>query len=435
VTSRFGALGDTVVLVESTHAVPIVSIVVSLRSGSGHDPLGRDGLTRIASRMLRRGCHGLSSTAIEDALDRLGSEMAVDTGVSTVAIFAQVIERNLDAFVDLFARLLSTPTFPQDELDRLERETVAEIVEARDNDRVVAQRAFQRTLFAGHPYGRSSGGTTTTVPTITRDDVAAFHRAHFVRGNIVIGFAGDVTAERAASLAERLVASLPAAAAQGDPVGEPSAQAGRRLVFVDKPERTQTQVLIGSLGTLPRDPDHTALGVANAVFGGTFTSRLMKAVRSERGWSYGAYARLSIDRHRQSFSMWTFPGAEDVAACIALELSLFEEYLAKGITAEELAFIQQYLVKSHAFEIDTASKRLHQALDVELLGLPSDYYGSQIARTRAVTLDAANEAVRARLTASDLLVVVVGTASESLEGVKGAIPSLASAATVPFDAE
>lgn len=434
-TERFAALGETVVLVEPMHAVPIVSIVVALRSGSGHDPAGREGLARIATRMLRRGCEGATSTQIEDALDRLGSEMAVDTGVSTVAIFAQVIERNLDPFVDLFERMLATPTFPQDELDRLERETVAEIIEGRDNDRVVAQKAFQRTMFAGHAYGRSSGGTTRTVPTVTRADVAAFHRAHFVRGNIVIGFAGDVTAERAKALAERLVARLPAGPAQNDPVGEPPVQRGRRLLFVDKPERTQTQILIGGMGTLPRDPDHTALGVANAVFGGTFTSRLMKAVRSERGWSYGAYARLSIDRHRQSFSMWTFPGAEDAAPCIALELTLLEEFLAKGITAEELAFIQQYLVRSHAFEIDTASKRLHQALDIELLGLPSDYYSSQVERTRAVTLDEANEAVRTRIAAADLLTVVVGTKSEIFEAVKAAIPGLASAETVPFDAE
>lgn len=434
-TARFTTLGETAVLVEPSHAVPIVSIVVSLRSGSGHDPAGREGLARLSMRMLRRGCEGMTATQIEDAIDRLGSEMAVDTGVSSVAIFAQVIGRSLDDFVELLARTLATPTFPQDELDRLVRETVAEIVESRDNDRVIAQKAFGRALFEGHAYGRSAGGTTTSVASITRADVEAFHRAHVVRGNVVIAFAGDVTPERAAALAERIVSRLPAGPAQPDPVTEPAAPRGRRLVFVDKPERTQTQILLGALGTSPHDPDHTALGVANAVFGGTFTSRLMKAVRSERGWSYGAYSRLSIDRHRQSFSMWTFPGASDAAACIALELELLDALLAKGITADELAFIQQYLVRSHAFEIDTASKRLHQALDVELLALPVDYYSGQVARTRAVTLDEANAALRARIASSDLLTVVVGTQSEILDAVKGAIPGVSRVDVVPYDRE
>ena len=84
-------------------------------------------------------------------------------------------------------------------------------------------------------------------------------------------------------------------------------RAGRRLLVVDKPERTQTQILVGTLGTSPHDDDHVPLVVGNAVFGGTFTSRLMKEIRSKRGWSYGASARAGIERQRQSWVLWTFP--------------------------------------------------------------------------------------------------------------------------------
>ena len=74
----------------------------------------------------------------------------------------------------------------------------------------------------------------------------------------------------------------------GDPSPSRRRGPGRHLVFVDKPDRTQTQILIGGLGTSAHDADHVPLIVANAVFGGTFTSRLMQEVRSKRGWSYGA---------------------------------------------------------------------------------------------------------------------------------------------------
>ncbi len=158
--------------------------------------------------MLRRGCEGLTSEQIDFRIDALGAEMAVDTSHSNVAIHAQVIARNLDPFVELLSRLLSAPTFPEEELERLKRESVAEIIEARDNDRVVAQKAMQRTLFEGHPYGQSSGGKTHTVQAITLDDVRAFYRRYLVRKNIVIGIAGDVTAAKAPDVAARLVAGL-----------------------------------------------------------------------------------------------------------------------------------------------------------------------------------------------------------------------------------
>jgi zinc protease len=171
------------------------------------------------------------------------------------------------------------------------------------------------------------------------------------------------------------------------------------------------------------------------VFGGTFTSRLMKAVRSERGWSYGAYARMGVDRQRQSFSLWTFPAATDTAACIALELELLEAWVGSGVTAEELAFIQQYLVRSQAFEVDTASKRLHQAIDVEVLGLPEDFYSGYTKKVAAVTLEEANASVKRRISIEDLTIVVVGTAETIRAAVEKAIPRLASTTVQPFDAE
>jgi zinc protease len=331
--------------------------------------------------------------------------------------------------------MLHTPTFPEAELERLKRESIAEIVEARDNDRVVAQKALQRTLFEGHPYGRNSGGTTQTLAGIDRNDVLAFYERYVVPANIVVGIAGDLTAERAPELARRLVAGLKPGAVAPDEVTEPSVAPGRRLVVVDKPERTQTQILVATLGTSPHDDDHVPLVIANAVFGGSFTSRLMREIRSKRGWSYGASARASIDRRRQAWVLWTFPAAQDTAPCLKLAIELLEAWVDKGVTASEVNFIKRFLVRSNAFEIDTAAKRMHQALDVELLGLPPDYYSGWVEHVRAVTPQSASAAVQRRIHPADLLSVVVGTAEQILQPLQSSVPGLTETSVVPFDAE
>jgi zinc protease len=207
------------------------------------------------------------------------------------------------------------------------------------------------------------------------------------------------------------------------------------LTFVDKPDRTQTQILIGGLGTHPADDDHLALHVANTVFGGTFTARLTQEVRAKRGWSYGAYSSLPIDRRRQAFSMWTFPKAEDAAPCIELQLQMLHALRDKGITKKELGWAKKFLVRSHAFALDTASKRVGLLLDSELYGLPPGYYEDYVERVKAVTWEATNAAVAARLPEQDLLLTVVGTAAQIGDTVKGAIPELASSEVVPFDSE
>jgi zinc protease len=161
----------------------------------------------------------------------------------------------------------------------------------------------------------------------------------------------------------------------------------------------------------------------------------MREIRSKRGWSYGASSRVAIDRQRQAWVLWTFPAAEDVAPCLKLAIELTETWTQQGVTPREVKFIQSYLVRSHAFDVDTAAKRLHQALDVELLALPPTYYSGWVDQVRATTPEASSTAVRRRVSTENLLAVVVGTASQVLDPVRLAVPRLAECTVVPFDAE
>ncbi len=55
-STRYDLPGGAVGYVESSTALPLVSLSFSLRSGSLADPEGKDGLSRITARMMRRGC-------------------------------------------------------------------------------------------------------------------------------------------------------------------------------------------------------------------------------------------------------------------------------------------------------------------------------------------------------------------------------------------
>jgi zinc protease len=423
------------VFIEPSDALPLVSVGVSFRSGSAHDPEGKDGLGRVTARMLRRGAGGYSADTIEETIDALGAELGADVGVSSAGVHFEVIRRSLDPMVDLAATLLARPTFDESELGRLLREAEAELIEARDNDRGLVSRAFRRTLFAGHPYGRRISGRIDTLRTLTTADVRAYYERHYTRANAIVIISGDVSEEEGRAVADRLLAGLPEGAPIPDPVPEPPRRPGRHLVFVDKPDRTQTQMVLGGLGTDARDPDHVPLVVANTAFGGTFTSRLMQEIRAKRGWSYGASSRVGFDRKRDAFTMWTAPAATDAAACLALQIELLEAFRKDGVTEEELEQVKRYLVRSHAFDVDTARKRVHQKLEAALYDLPADYHSGYVSHVQAVTREAANAAVRARLSADDMVIAVVGTHADIGEAIAKAIPNLASVTVAPFDLE
>jgi zinc protease len=419
-------------LLEESHDLPLVHFQVVIPHGSLGDPEGQEGLTRLAARMLRRGTVRRDTRVIEETIDSLGAELGIETTSSFVRFSGSVIRRSLEPMLELLGDMLKNPRFPEGEFLQLKRETRAALVELCDSDASLASTHFRRSLFRGHPYARPVMGTGSTLERLELAQAEARYRDVLENGQRIVGFSGDLRANEAERLVRTHLTSGAEAAQKRKLAPEPPRRAGRHLTIVDKPERSQTQIQIGRLGTHPRDPDHTALVVGNAVFGGAFTSRLMRAVRSERGWSYGASSRLAIDRVREAWSMWTFPAASDAAACIALQLSLMEQWVETGITAEELAFAKSYLIKSYAFAVDTADKRLEQAMEVRLYDLPSDYFKGYIERVSAVTLDEVNAALKARLSPEDLVLSVLATDSQVGEALRK-LPKLDSVTVVPFD--
>jgi len=422
-------------LVESSRALPLVTVSIGLRSGAIEDPPGKEGLTRFASRLMRRTAGARTAEQNDALIDSLGASLGSDVTHSTSAFQATVIARSLENFVDVLLDVIGRPSLAEDEQGRLTRETQSELIESRDNDRALCRRFFRRRLFGAHPYSRSVSGSIASTGSFTASDVASLYRRLFTAENAVFAFSGDIDAERARSIAMRASEAMPQGPALADSTPETALPGGRRLVIVDKPERTQTQILIGGAGTHPGDPDHIALHVANTVFGGTFTARMTREIRSKRGWSYGAYSSLPYDRRRQAFSMWTFPKASDAAACIRLELELLEAWRGQGITKSELSWAKRYLVRSHAFSIDTAAKRVGLKLDAELYQLPPGYHEKYVEHVQAVTLEQANAAIHARINPSDLLVCVVGTDKEIGAALRDAIPALESVEVVAFDAD
>jgi zinc protease len=420
-----------VLMIEPDHALPLVHIGLVLRTGSVHDPRGLEGLTRMTARMLRMGTRRLTSAEVEERIDSMGAQLAVSCAPSYVQLSGAVVAHNLEPFFQLVCELIQAPAFRAGDLARAKRETIAELVGVVDDDRSLAARHFRGFALGKHPYGRPVVGTTQSVRALTRDAVRAHHEKHFVRNNLIVSMSGAVQAERAQQLLDKHL-QLPAGRVPKLEVPPTTIAKGRRLSIVDKPERTQTQIIVGTLGTHALDPDHTALHVANVVFGGLFTSRLTHEVRSVRGLSYGASSSLGHERERELWTMWTFPAAKDAYRCLELQLRLYDEWVKDGVRPSELKRAKDFLIKSHAFEIDTASKRLDQRVEAELFGLPANYFEGFVERVQGVTRKDANAALRARLSTRDLAIVVVATAKDVRKEL-ATLPGLSELKVVPFD--
>lgn len=429
---RFMSEGGVVVLLEESHDVPLVDVCLILRTGATSDPLQKSGLTRMLARMVRMGTRRRQGKEIESMISGLGGRLSIEVSPSTVALQGTVIQKNVEAFVGLLGDLISRPALRTTDLGYIKRETESDLVAARENDELLAARAFRSTLFSGHPYARSAVGCSQEIRRLSRKDLQNHHASHYVSGNLIIGLGGALDRGEAERLVSEKLSVLPNGVGPQSTVPKTKSRSGRRIVLVDKPGRTQTQMQIGTLGGSIFDEDRFALAIANTAFGGMFSSRLTEEVRGKRGWSYGASSALQLGRRRDAWSMWTHPSSEDLVACARLQLELLESWVERGIKRSEMQFAKNFLINSHCFDVDTADKRLGARIDAELLELPGDAHLQYAKRIRSVRLADCNEAVQRRIDPNNLVIAVVASAPQVIDSL-AKLPNVRSVEVVPSE--
>jgi zinc protease len=424
--------GITVLLAEN-HALPRVSFRVSLRSGSADDPPLLLGLSRLHAELVLRGTKTHTRHAFSEAIEGYGSSLSGDAASDGETWAGEALSRYFEPTFALLAEALMQPAFSPKELEKLVRELEAERVMRRDDDGTLARLFYRRLVFGDHPYGRDSLGTPKTLSAVTPQAIHDEHLRRLVTGNVVIGAAGDVTLAQLTALIDKYL-QLPKGASLAHEVPAPPEPQGFKVYLVDKPERTQAQILFGRPALKATNPDFLALQTASTAFGGTFTAPLMHEVREVRGWSYGAYATLAESRGRGTFAMSAAPSEADAAPCLALMVELYKRFVEGNYEDELFQFGRQYLLQQYPFAIATPDALLSEHMHGELVGLPPDAVETYPARLSALQVPAIRRIPQRYLSATDLVIVVVGTAAH-LQKPLEQLPFVQGVTVLPFDTE
>jgi zinc protease len=196
------------------------------------------------------------------------------------------------------------------------------------------------------------------------------------------------------------------------------------VLLVDKPERTQAQVLLGNPAVRWGEPDDYPLRVAVAAVGGTFSSPLITEVRVKRGLSYGAYAQLVHGRGRGHVQAWVFPASHQVVETLRIVLGIWERLGEGDIPDEQLDFAKAFLRGRFPLSIETPERRLALRAALQVCGLPEDYIRTYPERIAAASAEGVRAAARRHVRAADLAITVVATASDVAPALERAAAEL-----------
>ncbi len=397
------------VLLMERHKVPLADVLVVLKGGAGADPALRPGLAHLTAGLLDRGAGSRTALEVSDLEDFLGAQISAGAGWDATQIGINVPVARLSSALGLLSDLVLHPTFPPAEIERVRDEQLTEMLQWRDDPEEIAGTAFPQAVYGTHPYGRRVEGNEASVRAITRDDILRFHAARYSPSDATLVVVGDLTAATALPLLEQAFGSWKAdpTARTAAPIPPAPAIASRSIILVDKPDAPQSQIWIGRVGPVRATPDYFPLLIGNTILGGSFSARLNHNLRETKGYTYGAF---SVFDYRISTGPFVARAAVQTDKTGPALTEFFHELegIRGEIPADELSRAKGYTALRFPQGFESDAQVASKIRDLDLYGLPDDYFNTYVSRIEAVTPEQVRAAVQAWIDPRNSVVVVVG---------------------------
>ncbi|MBX2803091.1 MAG: hypothetical protein KTR31_35755 [Myxococcales bacterium] len=394
-------------------------------AGSARDPIGREGLAHLVARSLvHAGAGARSASEVRSALYPTAAAFAVDVGREWVALRLVCPVEHGPLCVELFTDALVAPRFDNGDWLWLRDDAIRQLTSgplARSEE--LGSEALDLLLFEGHPYGHAPLGRTGVLPTLRRAEAQAFHAAHYVRENVLVGIAGAADEALRGAL-EQGLARLPPTRAPELPLVAPPTSTGRALVALQLPAGSAEE---GSdAGTAfhlghpievgPGHPDFPALLLGTTALASDTLQVSIEPVLEEPA---------ALRRRMQRLVVEVAPAAaSEGPATLRGALEALEAWVQHGVTEEELQRARTWVAASLSLRAPDPASRLQLAVEVAAAATHSPL---DMADIEDVDLEAVNDAIGRHARLEDLRIVAVSVDAEGL------VASLNGASDDPFE--
>lgn len=408
------------ILVVERPELPKVAVTLASKCGSADDPAGKEGVAYLATKTMDTGTKTRKDLDIENSLGNLGTALAGETGRESARVSFEVLKRNLAPALEVFADVIQNPTYPATEFERQKKRHLDALAQRAKEPNAIAGRVGRILAFgARHPYGRPAQGTPGTVGAITREDVAKFHDERWKPGSSVLVFVGDVTVVEAEALAKKVLGGWSGGAAPAAAIPAPSPAAAGKVYLVDRQDAAQTAVMQILPAPKRKSAEYDALRLADAIWGGGFSTRLNLNLREDKGYSYGTFSFPELNH--EAGAWFAFGGVQTnktKESVVEFDKELKGLAGAWPITAKELDDAKLNLLRGYAQQFETLGRIAGQVAELWGGDLPMEELQRISDGTAKTTLEETLATARKWADPSHVSLLLVGDVGKIRAGVE-----------------
>jgi zinc protease len=376
------------------------------------------GLASFTADLLREGTAKRNSAQIATDLDELGSTFNADApfGSNLTMVQTSGLSQSADKLMDLMSDIVLNPSFPADELQKYQRQEGARLVQQRSSPVFLARERLARAIYRDFPASVQSA-TPDSLKKAAPEALKSFHDKYYAPNNAILAVAGDVTVAQAKELVAKYFGGWKNHAIEGAGFGTVGAPAAAKVYLVDRPGSVQSNILAGGLSLRRSDPDFIPLAVTNRILGGGGASRLFANLREEKGYTYGAYSRVSSDVYPGTFMANTEVRNAVTDGSLHELMYEFKRLRDEKVPQAELDNAKRSIVSNFALSVENTQGVVTNWMLVKYFGLPNDYWDRYSDEVAKVNADTVQRIARKYVDLDHLQVVVVGDAKEVHDAV------------------
>ncbi|HXW55311.1 MAG TPA: pitrilysin family protein [Candidatus Cybelea sp.] len=385
--------GLTVWLI-SQPGLPKLAMVIAVRGGLAADPPDRPGLSELLGDTLDQGTKSRSARQIAEQLQGAGGDFEARASRDGITVSTSVLSADAETALGILSDVVENATFPENEVALAKRNLSDSLKQRESEPGFLANRALAKALFGDNPYGVVAP-TEASVENTTAAQLRAEFARRFRPDEALFVAVGDFEPGKMESLLREKLGAW--RAPQTPPVDEtprPTTVAPHSVFLVPRAGSVQTTLVFGTVGPLASASDYEAAEVANAIYGGTFSSRLVTNIREDKGYTYSPAS--SLDTFRQSSILRTQADVRNAVTAPSFNEVAYElnRMATTDPTQEEITKAKRYMQGIEAIILQLRSAVARQLAENWMLELPPDQINlenDKIQKVSAADVDAVSQ--------------------------------------------
>lgn len=400
------------VMVVENNEVPFVSIKLGLMGGAWTE--SKPATASMTLKMLTKGTAKHTEGQLAEELEKYAISLSGSAGMDTSQVRANCLSEHVERAVELMAEVVLSPSFDEDEFDKLVTQVVTALKIQEQTPRYLASKELRKRLYGKHPYARTVAGEVKDVEALKTANLKLWWSKWSRPDNASLIFAGDITKDKAVKIAERYFGEWKTGLIEMGLVMPNIPEITERHIYiVDRPSSAQSEIRIGGKGiTRKAQPAYFTSRVVSNYFGGSFNSWLNDTVRIKKGLTYAVWGGYYAQNMAGSFQVTTFTKTEKTAETIKVLLGEIERLSTQEPDATELENTKSYFAGSFVRTRETPQAVAEDLWLIESQHLGSDYLDRLLETIGKTTAKDCIEFVRETTDPDKMVVVVVGDAEK-----------------------